>query len=77
MARKASNSAVGTIVELKTGCMTLCRCPAGTTPKASPTELLAPARALPYPQARRVIDHDHHGVAGAAHRDTVITAPPR
>jgi len=27
------------------------------------------------PQPGRVIDHDHHNVTGAAHRDIVNTAP--
>jgi Tn3 transposase DDE domain len=49
--------------------------PATSRPPAR-AEHLAPARALPCPQAGRVTDHDHHGATGAAHRDTVSTAPP-
>ena len=49
--------------------------PATSRPLA-PAEQLTPARALPCPLSGRATDHDHHGVTGAAHRDTVSTAPP-
>ena len=44
------------------------------TPTA-PAERLAPARALPCPQAGRDTHGDHRGVTRAEHRDTVSTMP--
>jgi hypothetical protein len=47
-----------------------------TSRRLALAEHLTPARALPCPLSGRVTGHDHHGVTGAALRDTVSTAPP-